>query len=196
MTRSFRSGAAVLTAVVTCSCEQAGSAQGETIEDTYAASSAVALVQVVEGRRVTAQGSRCGSAFIAEVIDPIKGTSDGELLHFAVPARITVGGFYLLFLIDRDAFETRDEFSAYRPVLSAACEASLPRLVPIYDFAVIRGTEPRRSDEPSKGLDFDTLWNLPPRIPARIVGYETDYGDVAVKRVDTNAMLTFIKSLD
>ena len=68
------------------------------LRELYGAAEAVALVEVVEGRLVSAGGDICGARYTGRVLEDIKGTKSGLVIEFGFLPSLKVGGSYLLFL--------------------------------------------------------------------------------------------------
>jgi hypothetical protein len=64
----------------------------------YAMASTVAVVEVVEGRVVAAEGAWCGARYVGRVIDPSKNAKPGALIDFGYVPELKIGAAYLVLL--------------------------------------------------------------------------------------------------
>jgi hypothetical protein len=68
------------------------------LKELYGAAEAVAVVEVIEGRLVSAGGDMCGARYKGRVLEGIKGAKPGLVVEFGFLPSLKVGGSYLLFL--------------------------------------------------------------------------------------------------
>ena len=87
----------------------------------YAMARTVALVEVVEGRVVSAGGDWCGARYVGRVIEGVKNAKPGALIEFGYVPELKIGAAYLVLLGDfNDAPMERV------PDFETRCKAALP----------------------------------------------------------------------
>ncbi|MBA4327687.1 MAG: hypothetical protein C0428_05620 [Polaromonas sp.] len=68
------------------------------LKELYGASKTVAVVEIVEGRVVSAGGEPCGARYTCRVVEGIKGAKPSVLIEFEFLPSLKLGTSYLLFL--------------------------------------------------------------------------------------------------
>ncbi|MBB3197370.1 hypothetical protein [Roseateles terrae] len=100
------------------------------LRELYRISSVVAVVEVVEGREVSAGDNTCGARYRARVIKAIKHSMAGQLLDFGFKADLKPGASYLV-LLEQYQDAQLERFPGFqercRSVLPALALAALGR---------------------------------------------------------------------
>lgn len=91
------------------------------LTDLFAAARTVALVQLVEGRTVKANGQWCGARYVGHVLEGIKNAKEGTRLEFGYVPELKIGAAYLVLLGDLS-----DAPMEQVPEFQEKCRGALP----------------------------------------------------------------------
>jgi hypothetical protein len=87
----------------------------------YAMARTVAVVEVVEGRVVSAGGDTCGARYVGRVVEGPKNAKPGTRVEFGYVPELKIGAAYLVLLGDLN-----DAHMERVPDFRARCKAALP----------------------------------------------------------------------
>lgn len=96
------------------------------LRELYAESSTAAVVEVLEGRVVSAGGEPCGARYKGRVIEGTKNATAGQFVEFGFAPSLKIGSMYFVLL---DVYENV-RFARY-PEFQPRCKSVLPGLATV-----------------------------------------------------------------